>query len=228
MLALLSAAAALTPVADSDIWWHLAAAREMWRTGDVLRADPFSLGAAGRPWIDVHWLFQLLVHAGFQRGGCWRWCWARRRWSAWDRWSCWRRCGGRCAPAGPVAAGPPDVVAVGCALLALALPAALLAARHLLLVRPVILSLVFLALFLWVLERYRAGGRATGTGSLLLLPLVQVLWVNCQGLSALGPAVVADIWQGMAWPAWENGANCPRAGAAACWACWRCCWPPAW
>ena len=103
-------------------------------------------------------------------------------------------------PAGLVAAGPPDVVAVGCALLALALPAALLAARHLLLVRPVILSLVFLALFLWVLERYRAGGTktgtGTGTGSLLLLPLVQVLWVNCQGLSALGPAVVGGYLAG--------------------------------
>ena len=69
-----------------------------------------------------------------------------------------------------------------------ALPAALLAARHLLLVRPVILSLVFLALFLWVLERYRAEGDPR---LLLALPLAQVVWANCQGLSALGPALVA-------------------------------------
>ena len=70
----------------------------------------------------------------------------------------------------------------------IALPAALLAARHLLLVRPVIFSLVFLALFLWVLERYRAEGNPR---LLLALPLAQVVWANCQGLSALGPALVA-------------------------------------
>ena len=80
------------------------------------------------------------------------------------------------------------MVSAGSALLVIALPASLLAARHLLLVRPVIFSLVFLALFLWVLERYRAEGNPR---LLLALPLAQVVWANCQGLSALGPALVA-------------------------------------
>ena len=41
----------------------------MLRTGAILRSDPFSLGALGRPWIDVHWLFQLASYGGFRLGG---------------------------------------------------------------------------------------------------------------------------------------------------------------
>ena len=177
--------AALTPVADSDIWWHLSAGREMIRTGAILRSDPFSLGALGRPWIDVHWLFQLASYGGFRAGGLGALVAAKAVLVA----------------AGAVgllasvrrALGGPDQAAdgsttAGSALLVMALPAALLAARHLLLVRPVILSLVFLALFLWLLERYRSEGDPR---LLLALPVAQVVWANVQGLSALGPALVA-------------------------------------
>jgi tetratricopeptide (TPR) repeat protein len=64
----------------------------------------------------------------------------------------------------------------------------LFAARALLLVRPVIVTLLFLALFYAELERVRRGGRSR---QLLLLPVAQILWANFQGLSALGPALVA-------------------------------------
>src|ERR1700730_5870698 len=44
-------ATGLAPSADGDIWWHLAAAREMVRVRSFLWVDHFSSGAAGRPWI---------------------------------------------------------------------------------------------------------------------------------------------------------------------------------
>src|SRR4051812_42712861 len=53
----------LTPIADGDIFWHLAAGREMVRRHAWLRTDPFTISAGGRPWIDVHWLFQLGAYA---------------------------------------------------------------------------------------------------------------------------------------------------------------------
>jgi tetratricopeptide (TPR) repeat protein len=65
--------------------------------------------------------------------------------------------------------------------------ASMLLARDLLLLRPVIVTLVFLALQFYLLERFRRQGRAR---LLALLPLVQVAWVNTQGLFALGLAVV--------------------------------------
>ena len=63
----LRAIVALGPIADGDIYWHLAAGAEMWRRHDLLRADPFTVSAAGRAWIDVHWLFQLAAAAIHRR-----------------------------------------------------------------------------------------------------------------------------------------------------------------
>ncbi len=165
----------LAPSLDGDVWWHLAAGREMLARGELLLSDPFSVSAAGRPWVDVHWLFQLLtyaVHHGFGLAGLvWAKCaliaagavvllaaLGRQRRSSWAR---------------------PTFVTL--------LVGALFLARSLLLLRPVILTLLLLAAFFYVLESFARDGRAS---RLLLLPLLQVVWANCQGLSALGPALV--------------------------------------
>src|SRR6185369_4787185 len=63
LLALGAASTGLQPSADGDIWWHLAAGREMVARHALLFNDPFSVSANGRPWVDVHWLFQLAVYA---------------------------------------------------------------------------------------------------------------------------------------------------------------------
>ena len=175
VLACGAATTGLSPSADGDIWWHLAAGREMVARGALLFADPFSVSAAGRPWIDVHWLFQLAVfglHRAFGLAGL-----------------VWAKCA---------------LIGLGALLLYLAveqrrgswargvlvtsLVGALFAARSLLLVRPVIGTLVLLAFYFLQLERFGRSGRLR---HLWPLPLAQVLWANFQGLSALGPAVVA-------------------------------------
>jgi tetratricopeptide (TPR) repeat protein len=72
--------------------------------------------------------------------------------------------------------------------------AALFCARQLLLVRPVIVTLVCLGFFFLQLERFRLRGRAAALAG---LPLVQIVWSNCQGLFALGPALIATYAVGM-------------------------------
>src|SRR6185295_6392966 len=57
-----AASTGLAPSADGDIWWHLAAGREMVARGSLLFTDPFSVSAQGRAWPDVHWLFQLAAY----------------------------------------------------------------------------------------------------------------------------------------------------------------------
>ena len=57
-------AAARTP-ADTDVWWHLATARQIMAEGFV-RVDPFSATKAGEPWINHSWGSQLLLY------GLWR------------------------------------------------------------------------------------------------------------------------------------------------------------
>jgi hypothetical protein len=186
----------LAPVADGDLWWHLAAGREIVRTHALLRVDPFSSGAFGRPWVDVHWLFQLAVFAVHAWGGL------------------TALVLGKCAlvAAGALVLGAAVARAAGPRArlpFALALPAALLAARSLLLLRPVIPTLAWLAVFFWCLERHRGGG---GVRSLAPLPALQVVWANFQGLSMLGPALVAAYAVGAgAWAALGARASYPFA-----------------
>ncbi|HET7539934.1 MAG TPA: tetratricopeptide repeat protein [Polyangiaceae bacterium] len=170
-----AASTGLSPSADGDIWWHLAAGREMVTRGALLFSDPFSVSAGGRPWVDVHWLFQLAVFAVHRACGLAGLVWVK------------------CA-----------LLGLGASLLYLAVPerrgswargllltslvGGLLAARALLLLRPVIGTLLLLAFFFLQLERFGRDGRLR---QLWPLPVAQVLWANFQGLSALGPAVVA-------------------------------------
>jgi tetratricopeptide (TPR) repeat protein len=195
VLVLGAASMGLAPSSDGDVWWHLAAGREMVARGGLLFTDPFSVSAAGRAWPDVHWLFQLLCYAVHRTLGLAALVWLkcalvgggallllagvmRDRFAAWTR-----------------------------PLLVTLLLAALLVSRQLLLVRPIMITLPCLALFFYELERYRFDAEPR---RLLVLAAVQVLWANCQGLSALGPAVVAayaaaaglDAWLGRrpGWP----------------------------
>lgn len=185
---------AMAPSADGDIWWHLAAGREMVAQGSVLAHDPFSVSAAGRPWVDVHWLFQLVtyaVHASFGLAGL-----------------VWAKCALLVAGALVLSAALGRRAQADGSLTTFVtlLVAALFSARSLLLLRPVLVTLLFLALFVFVLETAARRGKLSG---LAALPALQVLWANFQGLSALGPAVVAAyavaagaaaVGTGKAWP----------------------------
>lgn len=42
-----------------DIWWHLRAGKYILQNHQIPQQDIFSYTAAGRPWIDLHWLFQV-------------------------------------------------------------------------------------------------------------------------------------------------------------------------
>ena len=57
--ALLGAAAWWQPsVAGSDLWWHLASGRQIWRTG-IPSTDEFSWTFAGKRWMNHEWLWDV-------------------------------------------------------------------------------------------------------------------------------------------------------------------------
>lgn len=174
----------LGPISDGDIYWHLAAGRQIVRQGWLPRVDPFTVSAAGRPWTDVHWLFQLGAFALYSAFGFLG-----------------------------LAAAKSTLLALGASLLVWAaermggadarLPCAvtvlggLILDRHLVPLRPGLLTMVFLALFLLGLDELRREPERR-RWPLVLLPIVQVVWCNCQGLAPLGPALVA-IYLGGTW-----------------------------
>ncbi|MGQ0645567.1 MAG: hypothetical protein ACT4O3_08760 [Elusimicrobiota bacterium] len=57
------------PLYDADLWWHLAAGREMVERGVFLRHDIFSHTLLGAPWTNVEWLGQVLVYGLVDAGG---------------------------------------------------------------------------------------------------------------------------------------------------------------
>ncbi|MHB2025484.1 MAG: hypothetical protein ACYCPQ_02415 [Elusimicrobiota bacterium] len=60
--------AALTPNYNHDLFWHLCAARWMWRNGTVPRADFLSWTKHGAPWVDFEWLAELAAAGIYKLG----------------------------------------------------------------------------------------------------------------------------------------------------------------
>lgn len=191
-------AAVYFPLNDTDIWWHLASGRWIWEHRALPRTDPFSASTLGRPWADLHWLFQVVVFLAYRLGGAW----------AVVLLKCVVVTAGAavllravdCAAAPPP--GPPSCggaereggARIGArAMASLCLAPVVFWTRHLIFARPIAFTLLLLALFLWILERQVARGR---TRALWLLPLLQMIWCNLQPVSPLGPVLVGTYLAG--------------------------------
>ena len=59
----------LFPMLDPDTWWHLRTAQLIVDSGSLPKVDTLTYTNAGRPWIDVYWLFQLALSALYKLGG---------------------------------------------------------------------------------------------------------------------------------------------------------------
>jgi hypothetical protein len=58
--------AAVRPVADWDIWWHLRTGQWIVEHGQVTSTDPFSAYGADQPWLAYSWLFEVLLFVLYQ------------------------------------------------------------------------------------------------------------------------------------------------------------------
>ena len=199
LAAALAAYMACFAVMDTDLWWHLAAGRVMVEERRWLFADPFAADTLGHPWVDVHWLFQVLAYLLHRSGGIAALVMAKIV---------------------LIGLGVGLGVRSLCARLArpLWLPAAvtvvavLFPARHLMLARPTVFTLAAMTLMLLIVERVRREDRLRS--AFLLIP-VQVAWANLQGLYLLGPAIVACFVAGdgaAAWLAQQGSRSEPVAG----------------
>jgi hypothetical protein len=165
------------PLTNTDIWWHLASGRYILQAG-LPATDPFSVSTRGAPWVDIHWLFQLAAYALWSLGGVLALVVAKLV-----------VCGSGAAllvAATPRAARGPAVLVLGVSVFAV---------HHLVMVRPIVVTLLLLASFFFALERYRVRHSFC---VLMALPLLQIVWVNVQGLHTLGPVLVASYLGGAA------------------------------
>ncbi len=154
---------------DADVWWHVRAGQWIWANGRVPASDPFTFGSANRPWIDLHWLFQLMLAAAHGIGGV----------------------AGMILLASSIYA---SMILVGLTTRDRRWPMAVIAACWLPASgamssrfdpRPEAISLLGVAVYLAVL--FRTDRRPALAW---LLPLVQVIWVNSHALFVLGPLIL--------------------------------------
>ena len=62
-------AMAVRTAVDTDMYWHLRTGQYILETRSVPMADPFSSTALGTPWVDVHWLSQIILFVTYTLAG---------------------------------------------------------------------------------------------------------------------------------------------------------------
>ena len=157
---------------DTDIWWHLRAGREILGGAGIPRVDSYIFAAPGADWIDLHWGFQAIAWWLFSRGG-----FAALTLAA--------AAAGALAVFVAAAATSRDrsfVAVVWCWVPAVFV----MSARFF--PRPEILSLVFLATFVYILNAAN-----TQPKRLWMLVPLQLAWVNTHALFVLG-LILLGCW----------------------------------
>ncbi len=56
-------------VADPDLWGHVRFGQDIWETGRIIQADPYSYLTEGHPWINHEWLAELSFFLAWHLGG---------------------------------------------------------------------------------------------------------------------------------------------------------------
>jgi hypothetical protein len=181
LFAVVAVRAFLMP-AQSDTFWHLRTGADILASGHIPRVDAYSYTAAGLPWPDHEWLWQVFVYALHCAGGM---------------------------PL--VTAGAALLVLSAVAvvyhlmvgrtstrfwLLLVAIPLASLVWVQ----RPQIFTLLGLASLTWLLARERFA----------LIPILVLVWANVHGGVILGDGVLALAWAVAALRAWLHGAPADR------------------
>jgi len=171
LLVVFATTLASTEIRSLDYWWLLRTGQLIVETGSVPHVDPYSYTAPGAPYLDIHWLFQLVLYGVYRLGGhtgVWLWKDALVLVLAGFLLA---SCGRAGRAARPEWSAP-------------AVAVALLLASGRFMPRAELPSFVLLAAVLWLLERDRhRGGAAVGW-----VVLLQWLWANMHGLFAVGIA----------------------------------------
>ena len=154
-----------------DIWYHLALGDRIMRTGDMQPADSLILQQPG--FINVYWMFQVLVRGAFTLGGVFGV--SALFIAAWFAvFACWLRTTGAMRSAWGAVLGL----------------AAVFVCQTRFEERPEIFSYLFLAIQIHWLTRWKLDAPAQPR-ALALFAIVQMLWSNVHGYFVFGPLLVA-------------------------------------
>lgn len=156
------------PMYDTDFWWHLKTGEWILSGHGIPAVDLYTFTDADKPWIDLHWGFQILITIIYKIGGvplvtlakatiitaaiAITWTASGERLPAWKKALVWLL---------------PIVCIMGRAI-----------------ERPEMLSQLFLSLWLWIARK-----SDDRPGLMWWLIPLQLIWINCHALFILGLVV---------------------------------------
>lgn len=179
LAAIAAALFALFPLTDTDIWWHLAIARE-WLAQGTLAADPLTWTPSRVPWVDIHEYFERIVYFVFNSSGAYFLIIFKA-----ILWGCvfylFARTGNKRNTEKFSRSGKLCAAALSVAVL--------FVFRYTFEIRPVLFTLVFLGAYWNILPELTAQGTCLRKKLLFcaILFAIQWFWCRTQGLFILGP-----------------------------------------
>ena len=165
--------AALQPVTDPDFWWHLKTGQLIAQTRTIPHVDVFSYTRLGKEWVTHEWLSEVFIYGVFRLSGFAGLIVVFAGLITVSFWITYLRFRQRVSN---------PVIAV----FALVLGAA--ATTQSWAVRPQILSLVFVSIFLYILDGYYY---EKSTRAIWWLVPLTILWVNLHAGFLIGLALIA-------------------------------------
>ena len=170
LVIVLAAAFALRRLSNTDTWWHLAAGRWIIDHKTIPNFDTLSWTVPDHPWINVQWLFDVIIYGIYKLGGA----------------SLLVVCS-MTAYVGAVAVMLVNIRRyVGPIMAAILGVWAVLIAQERFEIRPEMFSYLFLQVLLWLY----ATGRTSNSKRLWAVPAVLCLWANSHSLFILGAVVI--------------------------------------
>jgi hypothetical protein len=163
------------PITDTDIFWHIAAGREMLLHRHFLFCDPFSFSIPFANWTDLHWLFQITSFGLYSLG-------AEKALIAFKLVIIALVSGILCCTY-----RTKQYIVIT----ALTTAVLIYEARYLICLRPVLITILCMALYIYLFENAR--DKIDKKTLWLCIPL-QILWTNSQGLYMTGLFIIGAYW----------------------------------
>jgi len=165
----------LHPIMNSDIWWHLKAGEYIINEQTIPNQDIFSFAIEGKEWIDLSWLFQKGVYTLYSYFGL-------------NSLIIFKTILGLVIFYLLLQAG---YYRENYFVSLLVLIIVLFSSSFRFMVRPEVVSYFYCSLYLFLLHRFKYHSK---TKIILLLPVIQILWVNSHGLFIIGVIILTSFW----------------------------------